>query len=177
MADFFGKFKELLLGVDNEDEEYEEYDDEPVQTLKPIRGARTETTEITTLKPRRIDSLSSTSGVAYTNNVVDINSSKRTQILVCTPQNIEEARQVISNTKNSVISVVNLDGVEIDVAQRIADFLSGSVDALDGSIKRLSNEMFLIAPIGVNIMGEDAFDKELKSSGVSFSSVVSGSAR
>ena len=38
-------------------------------------------------------------------------------------------------------------------AQRIVDFLSGSVYALNGNIQRVSHGIFLIAPQNVDILG------------------------
>lgn len=164
---------DFLLGVDEDD--YEEYDEieyydeeEPVEVFKP---------EIQNIAPRSKDKSSASSsrgssaGSAPSNvrsissNVIDMH--KRTQIDISAPQTIEDARDIIDNIKIGVISVVNLEGVDSPIAQRIADFLSGSVDALDGNIRRLSHDMFVIAPMGVEISGDLAgdIDDSLKSSG------------
>ena len=43
-----------------------------------------------------------------------------------------------------------------DVARRIVDFISGGVFALDGHIQKVSNSIFLIAPINYEITNEMA---------------------
>ena len=56
--------------------------------------------------------------------------------------------------KKSVI--VNLEYVNKDVARRIVDFISGGVYALDAHIQKVSNSIFLIAPINYEITNEMA---------------------
>ena len=51
---------------------------------------------------------------------------------------------------------MNLEYVNKDIARRIVDFISGSVHALDGHIQKISNSIFLIAPINYEIANEMA---------------------
>lgn len=163
MSQFMNKLKDILLGVDIEDED-EDIEDEDMEDSAPPRRERPRP-ELTNFQP----TIKHSSLVAHPNshgNVIDLH--KKTLVNVCSPNNIEDARIVIENTKTQVISIVNLDGVDNAMSQRIADFLSGSVDALDGTIRRLSDEMFIIGPYGVNITGglNDEISQELKSNGI-----------
>ena len=56
--------------------------------------------------------------------------------------------------KKSVI--VNLEYVNKEVARRIVDFISGGVFALDGHIQKISNSIFLVAPVNYEITNEMA---------------------
>ena len=161
------KVADFLLGVEEEDYEDEYYDDyeyeEPASVSKSEiqnSSSRKDKSRGTSSGPSSSSSLSSGNvrsiGSGTSSNVVDL--YKRTQIDISAPQNIEDARDIIDNIKTGVISVVNLEGVESPIAQRIADFLSGSVDALDGNIRRLSHDMFVITPNGVEISGDNASD-------------------
>ena len=89
-------------------------------------------------------------------------SSQR--IVVFSPETQEDARPVCDNLKNGVICVINLENLDNAVAQRITDFLSGACDALDGSIQRISNYIFLIAPY--NIMITAQVREELRNNGM-----------
>ena len=163
------KVADFLLGVDENEyvEEYEEYDDYEYEEVPAPKN------EIRNSSGRGKDksrgSSSGSSSYSGAGNVRSIGSGSdsnvvplhnRTQIDISAPQNIEDARDIIDNIKTGVISVVNLEGVESPIAQRIADFLSGSVDALDGEIRRLSHDMFVITPYGVEISGDSASDIE-----------------
>ena len=61
--------------------------------------------------------------------------------------------------KKSVI--VNLEYVNKDVARRIVDFISGGVHALDGHIQKVSNAIFLVAPVNYEI-ASDLAREEIK---------------
>ncbi|GAE87717.1 FtsZ-interacting protein [Acetivibrio straminisolvens JCM 21531] len=50
--------------------------------------------------------------------------------------------------------VVNLGSVQKETAQRIVDFLSGAIYALDGNIQKVSSDIFIVAPHNVDIMGD-----------------------
>ena len=78
--------------------------------------------------------------------------SGRVKLVVMQPAGFEEARDIANHIKARKPVVINLEAVDRDVARRIVDFLSGSIYALDGSIQKVSNGIFLIAPHNVDIM-------------------------
>ena len=167
MSQFINKLKDILLGVDIEEDD-DDMDEDEMEDSIVTRRERPKP-ELSSFQPSLERSVKQPSLVTHPsshNNVIDLH--KKTSVNVCSPKNIEEARVVIENTKTQVISIVNLDGIDNAMSQRIADFLSGSVDALDGTIRRLSDEMFIIGPYGVNISGglNEQINQELKSSGI-----------
>jgi len=86
--------------------------------------------------------------------VVNIHSSAQFKVVVVQPENFNDAQDICDHLKNKKPIVINLEGLEKDLAQRIIDFLSGSVYALDGSIQKVSNEIFIVAPHNVDITGD-----------------------
>jgi len=158
---FFKNIKNVLLGVDESDDEFE--GDEIEDTFEEAKRKDRSVAEVTSMVDRR----------PIRPKVVSMEdhltrTSTSGQVLVCTPSNIEDAREVIHNTKSGVISVVDLDGVDPALAQRVADFLSGSVDALDGTIRRLSDAMFLVAPFGVSVGPNAEIEQTLRKKNVFF---------
>ncbi len=69
-----------------------------------------------------------------------------------TPKNYEDVKKLIEYLKQTEPAIVNLDNITDDEAQRILDFISGGVCALNGSIQRIKGNIFLVAPDGFNIM-------------------------
>ena len=51
-------------------------------------------------------------------------------------------------------AVVNLEGIDLDVAQRIIDFISGSCYAMAGNIEKISNYIFIVTPESIEISGD-----------------------
>jgi cell division inhibitor SepF len=98
------------------------------------------------------------------NKVVNIHASSQFKVVIMQPDNIDDAQMIVDHLRTKKPVVVNLEEVEKDPAQRIVDFLSGAVYALDGNIQKVSAGIFLIAPNNVDIMGE--FNEELKNKGV-----------
>ncbi len=87
------------------------------------------------------------------NKVVNIHSSGNFKVVILQPESFEKARDITEHLKNRKPVVVNVEGLEKNHAQRIVDFLSGSVYALNGNIQRVSQGIFLIAPQNVDILG------------------------
>lgn len=69
-----------------------------------------------------------------------------------TPKNYEDVKKLIEYLKQTEPAIVNLDAISDNEAQRILDFISGGVCALNGSIQRIKGNIFLVAPDGFNIM-------------------------
>jgi cell division inhibitor SepF len=59
---------------------------------------------------------------------------------------------------------MNLETTNKDIARRLVDFLSGVAYALDGKIKKVAINTYIITPYNVDIMG-DLID-ELENNGV-----------
>lgn len=95
--------------------------------------------------------------------VVNIHSNNQFKVVIMQPESFDDARDVSDHLKNKKPVVINLESLSKETAQRVVDFISGSVYGLDGDIQKVSASIFLIAPNNVDIMGE--FKDELKSKG------------
>jgi cell division inhibitor SepF len=90
------------------------------------------------------------------------------QVVLAKPETFEEASKIADNLNARRTVVLNLEGVDVAVARRIIDFLSGVAYANNGQIKRVANSTFIITPYNVNVMG-DLLD-ELENTGMFFQS-------
>lgn len=68
------------------------------------------------------------------------------------PKSYDEVQRLIDYLKQGESVMLNLDNISDAEAQRMLDFASGSVYALNGSIQRVSGNIFLLTPEGLNIM-------------------------
>ena len=76
------------------------------------------------------------------------------EVCVIKPVNIDEARTVTETLLQNRAVVLNLEGVDVEVAQRIMDFTSGSCYAINGNLQKISNYIFIITPQSVEISGD-----------------------
>lgn len=75
-------------------------------------------------------------------------------VKVVRAQEFEEVRAMIDLLKENKIVVINLEGLNVDVAQRIIDCISGSSYALDGKLEGVNDNIFILAPRDVEITGD-----------------------
>ncbi|SCP95027.1 cell division protein SepF [Anaerobium acetethylicum] len=76
------------------------------------------------------------------------------EVCVIKPANVEDSREITETLLSGRTVVLNLEGIEVDVAQRIIDFTSGSCFAISGNLQKISNYIFIITPSTVDISGD-----------------------
>ena len=77
--------------------------------------------------------------------------SSQMKMIIFRPTSYDETQGVIDNLKSRKPIIVNLDEIDVAVAQRILDFISGAVYALGGDIKKAARNIFVVAPSNVEV--------------------------
>lgn len=95
--------------------------------------------------------------------IVNMHSTSQIKVVIVQPEEFDDAQEICDHLKNKKPVVVNLEDVEMECAQRIIDFLSGAIYSLEGSIQKVSQGIFLLAPNNVDIMSELKEDMKNKS--------------
>lgn len=86
------------------------------------------------------------------------------EVCVIKPLTFEDAREVTETLLSGRAVVINFEGMDVDVAQRIIDYTCGTCVAIDGNLRKISNYIFIVTPKTVDISGDlqdllaDAFD-------------------
>lgn len=96
--------------------------------------------------------------------VVNINTTAQLKVVVVQPLSYNDASEIAEHLKSKKPVVVNLEKLDKTIANRIFDFLSGAVFALDGSMQKVSNGILLVVPNTMGIMGD--FGDDLKAQGL-----------
>lgn len=76
------------------------------------------------------------------------------EVCVIKPTTVEEAREITETLLSNRTVVLNLEGLDVDIAQRIIDFTSGSCYAIQGNLQKISHYIFIITPSSVDISGD-----------------------
>ncbi len=76
------------------------------------------------------------------------------EVCVIKPTSIEDAREITETLLANRTVVLNLEGLDVDIAQRIIDFTSGSCFAMSGNLQKISHYIFIITPQIVDISGD-----------------------
>jgi cell division inhibitor SepF len=78
-------------------------------------------------------------------------SAAKMRMLVFQPSSYEEAECIIDNLKARKPVIMNLDEMDVELGQRILDFVGGAIYSLGGDIKKVARSIFVVAPSNVDI--------------------------
>ena len=76
------------------------------------------------------------------------------EVCVIKPTSVEDAREITETLLANRTVVLNLEGLDVDIAQRIIDFTSGACYSLGGSLQQVSSYIFVLGPYNVDITGD-----------------------
>lgn len=71
-----------------------------------------------------------------------------------------DSYEIADTLLNGRAVILDLSGVNKAVGQRLIDFTAGSVYAIDGSMQKISEFIFLICPADVGIVGDKREEDE-----------------
>lgn len=157
----FDKFLDAMrLNGDDDDDDYMPYDDyqdeddyvEP-KKKSSYNNQKKEEKASTKTEPVR-------EKAKPVSKITPINKSQRKQgavgmqVCVIKPTSIEEEIEIVETLLEGRTVVINMEGLNIEIAQRIIDFTSGATFAMNGNLQKISNYIFLATPNGVDISGD-----------------------
>ena len=82
------------------------------------------------------------------------------QVLVLSPEFFSDAPSIVNKIKENKTVVVNLKNTEYEDGRKIFDFLNGAVFALEGTINRIADNVFILAPKQVSVSTEMQKDEK-----------------
>jgi len=149
MSNFLEKFRDIMgINEEYEEEDFEEEDEEEAENSKVVP----------------FSSRIAAKDKSKTVNVINTNVQMKVALVI--PEVYEDAKEICDSVRENKAVIINLEKIDSGLAQQIVDFLSGVCYALDGSIQKISNKIFLIAPENVDITGD--FKEEIKSKAFSW---------
>lgn len=80
--------------------------------------------------------------------------SANMEVCVVKPSSVEDSREITETLLSGRTVILNLEGLDLEVAQRIIDFTSGATYAISGNLQKISNYIFLVTPTNVDISGD-----------------------
>lgn len=151
-----------MLGAMKYDEEddyddYDDYDDDYDASSSARRGGNKRTVKAQTLdddyddEPSKAPSKPSRStGTKGRSRMM----SNGMEVVVIKPTSVEDSREITDTLLDNHTVLLNMEGLDVDMAQRIIDFTSGSTYAIDGNIQKVSSYIFILTPRSVDVSGD-----------------------
>lgn len=143
---FFKKFSD-------DDDDLDDYDD--VRPASKSSAAARETKAA--YKPRTAATSTASKPKAANNSKITPMRKKAgasMEVSVIRPTSMEDTREIADTLLDSCTVVLNLEGLDVDVAQRIIDFTCGACYSLNGSLQKISSYIFILTPSDVDISGD-----------------------
>ena len=131
--DYEEKPRRSLFGKKNAKEE--NYDDFDMEEEKKFQPAGSSSSKVTPMRP----------------------APKRggnMEVCVVKPTSVDDSREITETLLSGRTVILNLEGMDLEIAQRIIDFISGATFAISGNLQKISNYIFLVTPTNVDISGD-----------------------
>jgi cell division inhibitor SepF len=82
-------------------------------------------------------------------------SGAQVRVHLVLPRSFNDAQQIADRFKDSVPVILNLQSADTELSKRLIDFASGLTYALDGSMQRVADKVFLLTPRDVEVSAEE----------------------
>jgi cell division inhibitor SepF len=82
-------------------------------------------------------------------------SASQVRVHLVLPRSFNDAQQIADRFKDSVPVILNLQSADTELSKRLIDFASGLTYALDGSMQRVADKVFLLTPRNVEVSAEE----------------------
>ncbi|MBE6686147.1 MAG: cell division protein SepF [Ruminococcaceae bacterium] len=126
---FMDKFKNIVNPDENYEEEEYGYEGEEYETVE-----------------QQVPQANQTYGSASVGSALELK--------VVRPERFETVTQIADHLINNRTVVLNLEATNKETAKRMIDFLSGVAYSIEGNLKKVANNTFVITPGNVAVSNE-----------------------
>lgn len=82
---------------------------------------------------------------------ISVANTNAFKLVLIEPKSFDECPKLVDGLKGRRPVIINLEKIETETAKKIFDFLSGATYALNGSVQKIANNIFIFAPESVDI--------------------------
>lgn len=90
-------------------------------------------------------------------------SGSNLELKVVKPERFDNVSQIANHLLNRRTVVLNLEETNKETARRLLDFLSGVAYSINGNLKRVANNTYVITPCNVDVSGDQLKKKDVRS--------------
>ena len=143
---------------DDYEDELEDYEEEqPAEAAAPRRSSPFASTRSSESAFQNSPSHSS----GFNGQVLNMGSGKQ-EVVLFHAKTFDDAAKASDELRKKKAIILNMENVDKALTRRVVDFLSGSVYALDGSVKKIAQSTYLFCPHNMDIVGDLEAQVELE---------------
>ena len=145
-----------------DDEDYDDYDEELDDFEEPAEepAPRTRrpspfgnTTTATAAPAAPAVAVPAASAPSFGGQVLNMNSGKQ-EVVLFHAKTFDDAAKAADELCKRKAVILNMENVDKALTRRVVDFLSGSVYALDGRVKKVAQSTYLFCPHNMDVSGD-----------------------
>ena len=89
----------------------------------------------------------------FSGHVMNISSGKQ-EVVLFHAKTFDDAAKAADELRKRKAVILNMENVDKALTRRVVDFLSGSVYALDGRVKKVAQSTYLFCPHNMDVVGD-----------------------
>ena len=140
------------------DDEYDEYDeeldnfDEEDDEKEAAPRSRRQSPFASASKETEAAPAASSSG-NFSGQVLNMSSGKQ-EVVLFHAKTFDDAAKAADELRRRKAVILNMENVDKTLTRRVVDFLSGSIYALDGRVKKIAQSTYLFCPHNMDVVGD-----------------------
>ena len=140
---FFDKFSKKKEA--DEDDAFDEIEEKSVKTAPKQASAPKQTAPAPSKVTVKQERAERQTRPAASSKITPMRSSRKSnqgsnmEVCVIKPSSMEDTREIADTLVDNSTVILNLEGIDVELAQRIIDFTSGACYSLGGSLQKVSS--------------------------------------
>ncbi len=86
--------------------------------------------------------------------VVSMPKRGSNEIWMFKPASFSDSKEICDTLRMGTAVIINMEGMNIDVCQRITDFVAGATHSIDGSLRMISAYILIATPKTIELSGD-----------------------
>ena len=144
------------------DEDYDDYDDEmegyEEEAEEPVVRTSRRTSPFATAAQESGSAFESAAPAASASNSgfsgQVLNMGNKQEVVLFHAKTFDDAAKAADELRGKRAVILNMENVDKALTRRVVDFLSGSVYALDGRVKKVAQSTYLFCPHTMDVVGD-----------------------
>ena len=158
MGKIMNRFLDFMHLNDYEEDDYDDYDDSDYEEEMPRPVKKSVSKKESTYKEEETDQEEQDRKARFKpvkGKVIPMKTSnKGMEVCGIKPSTVEDGREISDTLLSGRAVILNLEGLQVSIAQRIIDFTSGACYSINGNLQKVSHYIFIITPESVDISGD-----------------------
>ena len=154
----FSKLMDTMRLTEPDDDDFyddeEEFEEEEPAPRKKLFGRSADREEEVEDEPQEQPKARFLPARSSANNNKVVSMKRQMEVSLVKPSSMEDTREICDLLLSGKAVVLNMEGMRMEMAQRIIDFTCGATYSMNGNLQKISNYIFIATPASVELSGD-----------------------